>query len=132
MNPAETIIWSAASGSIGLVVLLGAADTLYSRSKASVQSLIYLMACWLFFTLFSGLPASLSVPPGPSWLQTAQVLAGPLCGSLGTYGAGRWLSAAKRDRLTDISFRSISGVCLRAGHCACCCRLACSSRPRAL
>lgn len=115
MNAAETMVWSAASGSIGLVVLLGAADTLYSRSKASVQSLIYLSSCWLFFTLFSGLPASLSGATGSSWLHTAQVLVGPLCGSLGTYGAGHWLSAAKRDRLTDISFRSISAVCLAGG-----------------
>lgn len=53
--------------------------------------------------------------PGPSWLHMAQVLAGPLCGGLGTYGAAHWLSAAKRDRLTDISFRGVSALCLVGG-----------------
>lgn len=115
MNTAETIIWSAAAGSIGLVVLLGAADAFISRSRASVQSLVYLTACWLFFTLLSGLPAAMLPSPDVSWLHTAQVLIGPLCGGLGTYGAGQWLSAARRDRLTDLSFRSVSTLCLAGG-----------------
>lgn len=115
MNAAETIIWSAASGSIGLVVLLSAADAAFSRSRASVQSLIYLSACWLFFTLLSGLPAALLPAGGAPWLHTAQVLMGPLCAGLGTYGAGHWLSASRRDRLTDIGFRSASALCLVGG-----------------
>lgn len=115
MNAAETIIWSAASGSIGLVVLLGVADAVFSRSRASIQSLIYLTASWLFFTLLSGLPAALLPPGGAPWLQTAQVLIGPLCAGLGTYGAGHWLAASRRDRLTDISFRSTSALCLVGG-----------------
>jgi len=115
MNAAETIIWSAASGSIGLVVLLSAADAAFSRTRASVQSLIYLSACWLFFTLLSGLPAALLANGGVPWLYTAQVLMGPLCAGLGTYGAGHWLSAPRRDRLTDIGFRSASTLCLAGG-----------------
>ena len=115
MNTAETIIWSAAAGSIGLVVLLGAADALVSRSRASVQSLVYLTACWLFFTLLSGLAATMLPSPHASWLHTAQVLIGPLCGGLGTYGASQWLAAARRDRLTDLSFRTVSTLCLAGG-----------------
>lgn len=115
MNAAETIIWSAASGSIGLVVLLSAADAAFSRSRASVQSLIYLSACWLFFTLLSGLPAALLPNGGVPWLHIAQVLMGPLCAGLGTYGAGHWLAASRRDRLTDIGFRSASTLCLAGG-----------------
>ncbi|MEO8020626.1 diguanylate cyclase [Polaromonas sp.] len=115
MNAAETMIWSAASGSIGLVVLLGVADALFSRSRASVQSLVYLTASWLFFTLLSGLPATLLPDGNASWLHTAQVLIGPLCAGLGTYGAGHWLAAPRRDRLTDISFRSASALSLAGG-----------------
>lgn len=102
MNTAATIIWSAAAGSMGLVVLLGAADALYSRSRASMQSLVYLTACWLFFMLLSGLAAAMPPSPGAPWLPAAQVLIGPLCGGLGTYGAGQWLAvraAQQGDRL---------------------------------
>lgn len=115
MNAAETMIWSAASGSIGLVVLLGVADAFFSQSRASVQSLVYLTASWLFFTLLSGLPAALLPAGNASWIHTAQVLIGPLCAGLGTYGAGHWLAAARRDRLTDISFRSASALSLAGG-----------------
>jgi GGDEF domain-containing protein len=112
MNAAEMMLWSAAAGSIGLVVVLGIADAIYSRSRASLQSLIYLSACWLFFTLLSGLPAAVLPPGGARWLHTAQVLAGPLAAALGCFGASRWLSAAKRDRLTDNIFLGTSVLCL--------------------
>ena len=115
MNDAEIIIWSAAAGSIGLMVLLAAADSLYSRSRASLQSLTYLFACWFFFFLFSGLPSAILPPAGAQWLSIAQVLVGPLCAGLGTYGASHWLSSARRDRLTDISLRSTSVLCLAGG-----------------
>ena len=75
MNDAEIIIWSAAAGSIGLVVLLAAADSLYSRSRPSLQSLTYLGACWFFFFLFSDLPTAVLPTPGTQWLPIAQVQA---------------------------------------------------------
>ncbi len=115
MNPAEMMIWSAAAGSVGLVVVLAAADAVYSRSRASLQSLVYLSACWLFITLLSGLPATLAPQTGAPWLHASQVLVGPLCGGLGAYWASRWLSAAKRDRLTDVTFRITTWLCLVGG-----------------
>jgi GGDEF domain-containing protein len=115
MNAAETVIWSAAAGSIALVVLLALVDAIYSRSRASVHSLIYLGACWLFFLLLSGLPEALLSQTDAPWVHTAQVLIGPLCAGLGAYGASHWLSAPKRDRVTDISFRGTTVLCLVGG-----------------
>jgi GGDEF domain-containing protein len=115
MNTAELMIWSAAAGAMGLVVMLAAADAVYSRSRASLYSLVYIAACWLFFALFSGLPAAMLAPVGTPWLQIAQVLAGPLCAALGAHGAGHWLAAARRDRLTDIIFRSTTLLGLAGG-----------------
>jgi GGDEF domain-containing protein len=115
VNPAETVIWSAAAGSIALVVLLAVVDAIYSRTQASLQSLIYLCACWLFFFLLSGLPESLLPQPDADWVHTAQVLIGPLCAGMGAYGASHWLSAPRRDRLTDISFRGSTLLCLIGG-----------------
>ncbi|MDO9359931.1 MAG: diguanylate cyclase [Polaromonas sp.] len=115
MNAFETIVWSAAAGSIGLVVLLALADAIYSRSQASLQSLVYLSACWLFFTLLSGLPAAMLSPDHTGWLHTAQVLIGPLCAGMGAYGASHWLSAPRRDKTTDVSFRGTTFLCLVGG-----------------
>ncbi len=115
MNAAETILWSAAAGSMGLMVLLAAAEAGYTRSRASVQSLVYLGMFWLFFTLLCGLPAIMLPAASAPWLHVAQVLIGPLRSGMGTYGGRRWLASAKRDRLTDISFRSTAWLCLAGG-----------------
>lgn len=48
MTDAEIITWSAATGSMGLVVFLAAAEAAYSSSRASVQSLVYLGMYWLY------------------------------------------------------------------------------------
>ncbi|MBA4328487.1 MAG: hypothetical protein C0428_09695 [Polaromonas sp.] len=115
MSSAETVIWSAVAGAIALVVLLALVDAVYSRSQASVQSLIYLSACWLFFLLMSGLAEALLSQTDAPWVHTAQVLIGPLCAGLGAYGASHWLSASRRDRVTDLSFRGTTLLCLVVG-----------------
>ncbi|MGQ2980132.1 MAG: diguanylate cyclase domain-containing protein [Polaromonas sp.] len=115
MSSAETVIWSAVAGAIALVVLLALVDAVYSRSQASVQSLIYLSACWLFFLLMSGLAEALLSQTDAPWVHTAQVLIGPLCAGLGAYGASHWLSASRRDRVTDLSFRGTTLLCLVGG-----------------
>lgn len=100
MNTAATIIWSAAAGSMGLVVLLGAADALHSRSRASVQSLVYLTACWLFFMLLSGLAAAMLPSPGAPWLPAAQVLIGPPAGAWALAVPATGWPCARRSRAT--------------------------------
>lgn len=115
MTDAEIIIWSAAAGSMGLVVLLAAAEAAYSRSRASLQSLVYLGLYWLFFTLLSGLPAAMLPPAAAPWVHVAQVLIGPLRSGMGFYGGRHWLASSSRDRLTDISFRGTTWLCLAGG-----------------
>ncbi|HYW56334.1 MAG TPA: hypothetical protein VE934_05210 [Polaromonas sp.] len=115
MNAAEIIIWSAAVGSMGLVVVLAAAEALYSRSLASVQSLIYLGMYWLFFALMCGLPSVLLPAASAPWIYIAQVLIGPLRSAMGFYGGKHWLASSRRDRLTDISFRGTTWLCVIGG-----------------
>jgi GGDEF domain-containing protein len=115
MNATETIIWSAAAGSMGLIVLLAAAEAVYTRSRPSVQSLIYLGMYWLFFALLSGLPETLLPLASAPWIHVAQVLIGPLRSAMGIYGGRQWLGSAKRDRLTDTSLRAMAWLCLAGG-----------------
>lgn len=115
MTDAEILIWSAATGSMGLVVLLAAAEAAYSRSRASLQSLVYLGMYWLFFVLLCGLPTAMLPSASAPWIATAQVLIGPLRSGMGFYGGRHWLASARRDRLTDISFRGTTWLCLIGG-----------------
>ena len=87
MCTVEMTIWSAATGSVGFIVGLALADALYSRSRADLHTLVYLLTYWLFVILRSGLPSAI-LPEVPVWLYTAQVLVGPLCTAIGSYGTG--------------------------------------------
>jgi hypothetical protein len=98
MPDADMMLWSAAAGALGLVLLLALADAFYSRTRAASQTLAYLALCWVVVMLLSGLPAALW-PDTREWLATAQILAGPLCAAMGSFGASKWLSAHQRDRL---------------------------------
>ncbi len=102
-------------GSMGLVVVLAAAEALYSRSRASLQSLVYLGMFWLFFALMCGLPAVVLPAASAPWIFIAQVLIGPLRSTMGFYGGRHWLASSRRDRLTDISFRGTTWLCLVGG-----------------
>jgi GGDEF domain-containing protein len=114
LSSAEVMLWSAAAGAIGLVVLLALADTLYSRTRAASQTLAYLALCWWVVMLLSGLPAA--IWPGLKGpLGIAQILSGPLCAAMGSYGASEWLSAHQRDRLMKVSLLTITLVCLVGG-----------------
>jgi GGDEF domain-containing protein len=111
MSWAEMMLWSASAGALGLVVLLALADTFYSRTRAASQTLAYLSLCWAVVLLLSGLPTA--VWPGVhDELATAQLLVGPLCAAMGSYGASKWLSAHQRDHLMKISLLAITLVCL--------------------
>ena len=107
----EMMLWSAAAGALGLVVLLALADALYSRTRAASQTLAYLALCWAVVMLLSGLPAAVW-PEAQDALGTAQLLAGPLCAAMGSYGASKWLSAHQRDRLMKVSLLAMTVVCL--------------------
>ncbi len=112
MTPNETVLWSAELGSLGVIVLLALADLVYTRSRAAAQSLGFLGIAWLFVLLLSGLLPELLPTYNTSWLQSAQVLVGPLSASISSYWTGVWLSARKRDRLMEISLRAVTVLCL--------------------
>lgn len=114
LSNAEMMLWSAGAGAIGLIVLLALADTLYSRTRAAAQTLAYLALCWLFVMLLCGLPAA--IWPGlKEPLGIAQILCGPLCAAMGSFGASQWLSAHQRDRLMKVSLLTITLLCLIGG-----------------
>jgi GGDEF domain-containing protein len=114
MSGADTMLWSAAAGALGLVVLLALADTFYSRTRAASQTLAYLALCWGVVMLLSGLPAAIW-PGGRELLATAQILVGPLCAAMGSFGASKWLSAHQRDHLMKVSLLAMTLVCLAGG-----------------
>ena len=114
MPDADMVLWSAAAGALGLVVLLALADTFYSRTRAASQTLAYLALCWVVVMLLSGLPAAIW-PDSQDPLAMAQVLAGPLCAAMGSYGASQWLSAHQRDHLMKVSLLAMTLVCLAGG-----------------
>ena len=114
MPDADMMLWSAAAGALGLVLLLALADAFYSRNRAAWQTLAYLALCWVVVMLLSGLPAALW-PGARAWLATAQILAGPLCAAMGSFGASKWLSAHQRDRVMKASLLGMTLVCLAGG-----------------
>ena len=114
MSTAELLIWSAAVGAIGLVVLLAVADALYSRTIPSLQTLAYLGGFWVFVALLSGLWVAIWPAMRPI-STTGQILIGPLCAAIGSYGCSRWLSAHKRDRLMTVSLQTLTLTSLVGG-----------------
>lgn len=110
----DMMLWSAAAGALGLVLLLALADVIYSRNRAASQTLAYLALCWAVVMLLSGLPAVLW-PGAQEWLAIAQILAGPLCAAMGSFGASKWLSAHQRDRVMKTSLLAMTLVCLAGG-----------------
>ena len=114
MSTPELLLWTAAVGAIGLVVLLALGDVIYSRTRAAARALVYLACCWVFVALFSGLAAAAwpwYAPP----LSAVQILAGPLFSALGSYWCNVWLSAQKRDRLMKTSLLVMTLACVVGG-----------------
>ena len=114
MSTSQLLIWSATVGAIGLVVLLAAIDSAFNRTRASLQTLVYLLFYWLFISLLSGLALAVWPPIAPI-VPTAQVLMGPLGAAMGSYGCSQWLSAHKRDRLMKVSLQAATWICLLGG-----------------
>jgi len=97
----EIVIWSAASGAVGLVVLVTVGDFLLRRHIASLHGAIYNSACLLFVLLLSGLLQTMLPRPYQQEIRIAQVLIGPVCCCLGDLWLRAWLGARFRDRLMD-------------------------------
>ena len=108
MRTAEMMIWSAVVGSMGLIVLLAFADALYSRTRSSINALVHLTGGLLFVALLSGLASAVFSPLQGNPIHVLQVLIGPLCASMGSYGTSRWLSAQQRDRIMKTSLHAVS------------------------
>ncbi len=118
MSTPELILWSASVGATALVVLLALADCVYSRTRASLQTLTYLTGCFLFFALMSGLfgaaaSALWAAPAAP--IRTAQILIGPVCAVMGSWWISQWLSAHKRDRFGKNILHGVTLICLVGG-----------------
>ncbi len=114
MTPAEMMLWSAEAGALGLVVGLALGELVWSRTRAAVQAVAYLFFCWLAVMLLSGLPAAIWPFARPQ-LVLAQVVVGPLCAAMGSYGASEWLSAHQRDHLMRVCLLTVTGLCLVGG-----------------
>jgi GGDEF domain-containing protein len=114
MSDSELMLWSAAAGALGLVLLLALADAFYSRTRATWHTLAYLTLCWLVVVLLCGLPVDLW-PAAAEPLGVAQILAGPICAAMGSFGASEWLSAHQRDRLMKVSLLAMTLVCITGG-----------------
>jgi hypothetical protein len=102
ISSAEIMLWSAATGAVGMVALIGLVAATLTRTRAAWQLLAYLLGCALVVIFLGGLPDALW-PEGRVGLQLTQVLLGPLCAAMGSYGVSQWLYADRRDRLIRIT-----------------------------
>lgn len=102
----ELVIWSAAAGAIGLVVLVNVADFLFRRHPASLHGAVYNSSCLAFVLLLSGLMQSLLPRPYLQEVRLAQILVGPVCVCLGDLWLRGWLGARYRDRLMNVALLS--------------------------
>ena len=114
MSAAEIMLWSAAAGAVGMVMLMGLVDAAVSRTMAAWQLLAYMTGCSLVVMLLGGLPDALW-PEGRAWLQMAQVLVAPLCAAIGSYGISQWLYADRRDRMIRITLVVMTAFSLVGG-----------------
>lgn len=118
MSSAEIMLWSAATGAVGMVVLMALVDAVLSRTVAAGQLLAYLLGCALVVILLGGLPDALCDPRWPDcrvWLLNAQVLLGPLCAAVGCYGVSQWLHATRRNRMIRVTLVIMTVVSLAGG-----------------
>jgi GGDEF domain-containing protein len=103
MQPTELALWSAASGAIALVVLVGLFDYLRVRHVAALHGTLYNAAALLFVLLLSGIAGELLPSPWAPQVRLAQIMAGPFCVLLGDIFVRAWFGARHRDRLMDVA-----------------------------
>ncbi len=114
MSGTEIMLWSATMGTLAMVVLMGLVDAALSRALAAWQLLGYLTGSALVAILLCGLPANLW-PEARAGLQLAEVLLGPLCAAVGSYGVSQWLYADRRDRTIRITLMVMTASSLAGG-----------------
>jgi GGDEF domain-containing protein len=99
MTAVEIMVWSLALGAIGAVALVRLVDLATRPSVSHAQSTAFHFTVLLFVALLSGLADVLEPAPDPDLLETAQVVAGPLCVGLSAYWIVGWLNARHREKL---------------------------------
>lgn len=114
LTTAELMLWSAASGGVALIALVAFFDLFISRTRASRETFICIGLGAVWIILLSGLPAVLW-PGHTESLRVAQVLIGPLCAAIGTFGINGWLHARQRDRLSSLILPGMASVALMGG-----------------
>ena len=105
MTAVEIIIWSLALGAIGAVALGRVADLAVHPSRSGVHSTSFHLAVLGFVAALSGLLDVLEPFSDPEVMETAQVMAGPVCVGLSAFWVSGWLNARHRERLMAVSLR---------------------------
>lgn len=118
MSALELMIWSMTAGAMGAVVLAGLTDLAFSRSAGAAQGAIYHFTSLLFVVFLSGMAGTAFPGIDKDAVHIVQVLAGPVCSSMGNYWIRGWLSAHQRDRMTETSLR-ISALLAPVAGAAC-------------
>jgi GGDEF domain-containing protein len=118
MSSQELAVWSMALGAIAAVALARLADLLARPSISQVQGVAYHGAVFLLVLILSGVLPQIAPQAQPRLIQTAQVLAGPVCVGLSDLWIRSWLHAAQRDRIMSAALRG-SAVLLPLAGLAC-------------
>lgn len=105
MTAVEIIIWSLALGAIGAVALGRLLDLAARPSVSRSHSAAFHLAVFALVAVLSGLVDVLDTRSDFDALDTAQVLAGPLCVGLSAFWVGGWLNARHRERLMAATLR---------------------------
>jgi GGDEF domain-containing protein len=118
MNAQELTMWSMALGAIAAVALARLVDLVMRPSRAQIQGVAYHITVLLLVLILSGLVTEIWPALHPKLLQSAQVLAGPVCVGLSNLWIRGWLNAKQRDRFMAAALRT-SAVLLPLGGLAC-------------
>jgi GGDEF domain-containing protein len=125
MNAQELAIWSMALGAIGVVALARVADFLARPTRAQTEGIAYHAIVFVLVLILSGVAAKLWPVADARLMQSAQVLAGPVCVGASNFWIRAWLGADQRDGLMSWLLRAWALLSPTAG-------LACLALPIAL
>jgi GGDEF domain-containing protein len=118
MNAQELIIWSMSLGAIATMALARLADLIVRPTLSQVQGVAYHVTVLLLVLILSGVATEIWPVLDPKRVQSAQVLAGPVCIGLSNFWIRDWLNANQRDRFMATALR-VSAVLLPLAGLAC-------------